>query len=541
MAMLLLRSGGLSGLAGTQKVPLSSLTYTREGSISGNMIQEENSQHPHQQRSSRSSRKSKNGQKKIPQRGLGVAQLEKLRLEEQQKQEAACLASLQRAHALPPFTSALHSQAALHPQGNSLVFTHNCASQIKGRPLEQHQPFMSPTNNCKMSDSIISMVNLHSINYRQQMGLGSSNSSPQQQSPREENRALTRNRSSDPESSVTNVGVASSGFVSGSWPAQTGNGEDMNRYLNQEMDTRKANMFSLRFQNSSSPPNEFRFFEPFLRSPAPSRKLPVVSISSSGATMQLEPPSNQSYSTTPSYNEEDRIAGIKRPWPFSQENPTCPVQSKATCLNVGIGIHQKFENIGNSNIDRLEAIKHESPGIFRNSLGISLGSLKKKTAWQANSELASPGDQPHSEISFSCDSGSTPKIETPDGSFLTLGLPHPTDGDCRGNELYCKPIQHFSTSETSDECGLPNNPSIHLNQEISGGLSTTAVFPSNGLLKHCSIKSADFRHQEDQSVPFYKFLHTLSDQGTADFICLDKKVSNRDPKESVDLKLRLSL
>jgi hypothetical protein len=40
-------------------------------------------------------RKGKPGQKKQPQRGLGVAQLEKLRLQEQSKQEAACLASLQ--------------------------------------------------------------------------------------------------------------------------------------------------------------------------------------------------------------------------------------------------------------------------------------------------------------------------------------------------------------------------------------------------------------------------------------------------------------
>lgn len=40
-------------------------------------------------------RKGKSGQKKQPQRGLGVAQLEKLRLQEQSKQEAACLASLQ--------------------------------------------------------------------------------------------------------------------------------------------------------------------------------------------------------------------------------------------------------------------------------------------------------------------------------------------------------------------------------------------------------------------------------------------------------------
>jgi hypothetical protein len=45
-------------------------------------------------------RKGKNAQKKQPQRGLGVAQLEKLRLQEQSKQEAACFASLQ---GLPPF------------------------------------------------------------------------------------------------------------------------------------------------------------------------------------------------------------------------------------------------------------------------------------------------------------------------------------------------------------------------------------------------------------------------------------------------------
>lgn len=45
-------------------------------------------------------RKGKNAQKKQPQRGLGVAQLEKLRLQEQSKQEAACYASM---GGLPPF------------------------------------------------------------------------------------------------------------------------------------------------------------------------------------------------------------------------------------------------------------------------------------------------------------------------------------------------------------------------------------------------------------------------------------------------------
>ncbi|KAH9309488.1 hypothetical protein KI387_037399, partial [Taxus chinensis] len=563
MAMLLLRSGDLSG---TQKVPLSSLTYTREGSSSGNMMQEENSQHPHQQRSSRSSRKSKNGQKKIPQRGLGVAQLEKLRLEEQQKQEAACLASLQRAHALPPLTGALHSQAVMHPQGNSRVFSHNFAAQIKGRTFEQHHPFMPPSNNCKMSDSIISMANLHSINFKHQMGLSNSNNSPQQQSPREEHRALSRNRSSDPESSVTNVGVDNTGFVSGLWSTQNGNGEDLNHISNQEMDMRKANMFSFRSQNCpTSLPNELRFFEPLLRSPAPLRKLPVVSVSSSGATMQLEPPSNQSYSTTPLWHEEDRIAGKKRPWPFSHENPSFPNQLKATCLNVGSSIHANSEDLGNSNLDRLDVAKDEPAGIFRNSLGISLEPLRKKTTWQENSELASPGAKHCSELTISCDSGSTPKvcssstslqhgftlnwkassendissqeIETPDSAFLTLGLPDPTNGDFHGNNLYCKPKQHFPTHETTNEGRLSNSLSIHLKQDISGGLSTTAVFPFNGLLNHGSFNSTDSRHHEDQCVPFYKFLCAPSDKGTANFNSLDNKVCSGELKESVDLNL----
>ena len=52
-------------------------------------------------------RKGKSGQKKQPQRGLGVAQLEKLRMQEQSKQEAACLASLQ---SLPSFGFSCQNQ-----------------------------------------------------------------------------------------------------------------------------------------------------------------------------------------------------------------------------------------------------------------------------------------------------------------------------------------------------------------------------------------------------------------------------------------------
>ncbi len=79
-------------------------------------------------RSSRA-RKGKSGQKKQPQRGLGVAQLEKLRLQEQQsKQETASLESLQSS--LPaPFAS-----SADHHQGSSGVVGLRCVSR-GGGPL----------------------------------------------------------------------------------------------------------------------------------------------------------------------------------------------------------------------------------------------------------------------------------------------------------------------------------------------------------------------------------------------------------------------
>ncbi|KAJ7524850.1 hypothetical protein O6H91_17G024700 [Diphasiastrum complanatum] len=61
------------------------------------------------------SRKGKNGQKKQPQRGLGVAQLEKIRLQEQSKHEAACLASLQYLRGMSSFSPSVtlgdHSDA----------------------------------------------------------------------------------------------------------------------------------------------------------------------------------------------------------------------------------------------------------------------------------------------------------------------------------------------------------------------------------------------------------------------------------------------
>lgn len=537
--MLLLRAGGLSN---SQKVPLSSLTYTtKEGS---SMIQQdENQQQQHHQKSSRSSRKSKNGQKKIPQRGLGVAQLEKLRMEEQQRQEAACLASLQRAHALPPLTGALHSQ------GTSLVFSHNYASQVKSRALQQHPTFMSPRNNCKMPDSIISMANIHSINLKQQIpmvGLSSSSSSPQHQSPREENRALTRNsslgRSSDPvESCVTDVGVANPGIMApGLWPVQNGNRDDLNHSLNQELEMRKMDLFGLRSPNTSSPLNDLRFFDPLIRYPAPARKLPVVSISSSGTTMQLEPPSNQSYSNTPPCTEEDRIAGVKRPWPFSEENPGSPIQPKVACLNVATGIHVKPEDLADPNPDRLELALQDPAGIFSGStpkVCCGAGQAAVKDSCSSSTSLQ-PGFSLNWKASFGNDISSQ-EIETPGVTFLTLGLSCSRNEAYHGNGRCCKPEQHSATPESSDECHLPNKVSIHAQQQITGGVSTKSSFLHKVLLQHSSINSTETVQHDEGSTPFYKFLHESSNRGTADFICQDNQIATRVP--SVDLDLTLSL
>ncbi|XP_024373431.1 uncharacterized protein [Physcomitrium patens] len=91
MATLLMRT---SELAGTEKVVIGNVERAR---LHNEKALGQGEQEGHQKTSAEGrsrARKGKCGQKKLPQRGLGVAQLEKLRLQEQSKQEAACLASL---------------------------------------------------------------------------------------------------------------------------------------------------------------------------------------------------------------------------------------------------------------------------------------------------------------------------------------------------------------------------------------------------------------------------------------------------------------
>ncbi|XP_068665796.1 protein SPEAR2-like [Aristolochia californica] len=229
------------------------------------MVPEDQLQHQHQnQRSSNSSsagcgtrscRKIK--QKKIPQRGLGVAQLEKIRLEEQQKKEAAA--------------------------GSSSCF-------VVPLPAD----FTSPNSHFKAG---ISIPNLEIFN-------PPAAPLPAPLTPYMQRDIITKQAASAPLTMI--------------W-----NGLDFDQH---DADGWKVDpLFPSRslFHN-----------DPMLPSvPLSKKQLPqlqqlsslvnVSSPSSSGVNLQMEPPSNQSYcsNSTPLRPEEERMVGLKRPWPFAVEHP----------------------------------------------------------------------------------------------------------------------------------------------------------------------------------------------------------------------------
>eukprot|EP01018_Ginkgo_biloba_P031746 Gb_31711 [translate_table: standard] len=501
------------------------------------------------------SRKGKNGEKKIPQRGLGVAQLEKLRLEEQQKQQAECLAatSVQR----------FKNNLSVMETHQSLVFVGNQNYNLQ----RQMKAFTPPTSNlinktppfpldliANHRDSIISLAGPNPINPKPTTqfltGLLNAHHSSEENVPPipPSDHNPSRNSASVDSSCITNVcmapeSIAGTGFLSGLWAGQNPNSTEME-------DTKRKESFQLglpsELQGCAVNPKEMRLFEPSLWPPGPPREpaeLPVMGISSSGA-MQTEPPSNQSSSANAAWPEEDMMPTRKRLWPFSPENLSSSIQSKAT---------------------RLELANMDAADIFRNSFASSLEPVRMKLPWQATTETVSPRSKYLTDLRFSCDSGHrhTPKKsfvaqttvkdscsstssllpgfrlnwkgfyendisssqenETP-SDFLTLGL-----SSSGNHHFHGKPKEHSATSDGTDECGL----STHVQQETNADLSSPFAYPSDdGVLKHGPISTSD----DGCSRPFYKFLgHESKTEGIADCLYEDNK------KKLIDLDLRLTL
>ncbi|KAL7218333.1 hypothetical protein ACSBR2_011576 [Camellia fascicularis] len=226
----------------------------------------------------RSSKKLK--QKKVPQRGLGVAQLEKIRLEEQQKKDAVLLSN----SLLSPINS---SCLAVQAQRTS-NFRHNPSQTDLSSPNLIFRPAPSMPN-----------VDVLHPNYV-------------------------------PLSKPSNV----LGLGQGNWP-KLWNGE-----YNLEGESNRLDHNGFAFRSNLNLPYESNPIWPlpniiqrtlqFQQQPSSSSMVNVSSGTSSSSEInyhQIEPPSNQNFygnNYTPLWHEEEKMVGMKRPYPFHLDNPPGP-------------------------------------------------------------------------------------------------------------------------------------------------------------------------------------------------------------------------
>ncbi|KAL7218335.1 hypothetical protein ACSBR2_011578 [Camellia fascicularis] len=226
----------------------------------------------------RSSKKLK--QKKVPQRGLGVAQLEKIRLEEQQKKDALLLSN----SLLSPINS---SCSAVQSQRTS-NFWHNPSQTNLSLPNLIFRP----------APSIPNVDVLHPNHV--------------------------------PLSKPSNV----SGLGQGNWP-KLWNGEYNLEGENNRLDHNgfafRSNL-NLPYESNPiwPPPNVIQRTLQFQQLPSSSSMVNVSPGTSSSSEInyhQIEPPSNQSFygnNYTPLWHEEEKMVGMKRPYPFPPDNPPGP-------------------------------------------------------------------------------------------------------------------------------------------------------------------------------------------------------------------------
>lgn len=249
--------------------------------------------------SGRSQKKMK--QKKVPQRGLGVAQLEKIRLEEQQKKGVV----LQAANVLPP-------NQIISPSNSSPCLAVQCPgfrpsiSSCHSVPLPPPSPsdLPSPNSLFRRTPSISSFDIMHT--------------------------------NAVPLSKPLNVGGGEIGWSAVPVLPKVWNGEFSPDGENQRLDhlgfAYRPNV-NLPFDSSSPTP-----FLPLpnvlqrsqqLQPPSSSSMVNISSGISSSPILnfQMEPPSNQNFCAsnyTPLWPDEEKMIGMKRPYPFSMETPPAP-------------------------------------------------------------------------------------------------------------------------------------------------------------------------------------------------------------------------
>lgn len=437
------------------------------------------------------SKKAKNGEKKIPQRGMGVAQLEKLRMEEHQKQQQQQQAE---SWVLPRNQHLIHRQMkAFQPPAFTI-----------GGP-SSHSLDLSSSHVGGLKDPIMSFAGL-SLAPIHRRGMESVESS----------------------SCLTHVCMAPDSASVGIAAKETFQGLASEIY------------------GAAVTQNEKGIYEPSLWPPGPPTELPMMNVSSCG-TMHTEPPSNQNCSSNTAWPEEDTIPGRKRLWPFSQENS---VQSKATRVEV---LHPNSTGIfRNPLASVLEPVQTKpqwqtnfemslTTGKYLSDLNLSYDSGQGHTPKVSDSGQAivkdscsststlQPGFQLNWKGSNENDIASQENETLSD--FLSLGLFTSINDPFHGKSKEHSATsdgKHYATSDGCDEYRL----STHLRQETNAELGSPIAYQFGRLLQHGSSSTAD----DGSSIPFYKFLcHESNNKDIADSIYQGHK------NKPADLDLRLSL
>ncbi|GFZ07540.1 hypothetical protein Acr_19g0004770 [Actinidia rufa] len=379
------------------------------------MAQEEHNQRCNNSNSggggNRSSKKLK--QKKIPQRGLGVAQLEKIRLEEQQKKDAAILSP----------------NSLLSPSNRSSCLAVQCVSNFRHNPSPSSIPVPPPPpTNLSQPNSIFrpssSIPNIDILHPNSVPFLKPSN------------------------------GSGGETAISG-WP-KLWNGDYYREGENHRLDHSgfdiRSNMNNAPYESNPiwPPPSLIQKAQQFQQQTSSSSMVNVSSGTSSSSMInyhQMEPPSNQSFygnNYTHMWPEDEKMVGMKRPYPFSLDNPpghSFPCKFPPT---PAISRSDESASCGNGGILSLEPINP----IFREGPSCStvMSELNPQKCSKQNGDL--------------------------NGDFLTLGpptttLPQPSPKYKHPSAYPAPPSQELSEFESLLHQGSSEDPMI-LQQGPSG-------------------------------------------------------------------------
>ncbi|KAK6229347.1 hypothetical protein SCA6_018298 [Theobroma cacao] len=360
----------------------------------------------------RSSKKQK--PKKVPQRGLGVAQLEKIRLEEQQKKDAAVAAA---AGILPSPSSSVISQP-----------THHKSSSYLSLPIPSN---FHPSNQSSYSSSSSSIpfpadLSPPNLIFRpplsvQNADVVSANTVP-----------LTTGSSPGwhPGAGVVLPGNGSVNSGHKLWSSREYSIEKECSGLDPGLAFRTNLSLPYESEPIWPPPSLMQRAQPFQQPSSSMVNWSSRTSSTSVLNYQMEPPSNQSYygNCTPLLPEEEKMVGMKRSYPFSLDNaPGPPLHGKYPPIVHPINGHVEAASSSNGSTFNFE------PGTpnFREGPSCSTSNFESKSKRSIRQNGAFDGD------------------------FLTLAPPTTTTSMCSSSKF-----KHSPPNLIYYNCELPDLESL---------------------------------------------------------------------------------